>query len=167
VELSPGDWTLYSAIGAAFDQKSDFTDASTAYERGLQIDPKAAPLLNNYAMSRMLAGDLPGAQRLIARAQAAGDDPKITHNAALMANLRGSNTAAQAAPARHVAIAEPEAPAKVAATSGRSEAEVIREAISELVRRSDRPRPRGGLFASDDASLSGQAEGALVGFGQR
>jgi Flp pilus assembly protein TadD len=93
IELRPNDWTLYSAIGAAFDQKSQFADAKTAYQRGLQLNPTSAALLNNYAMSRMLAGDLPAAQALIAQAQAAGNDPKIAHNAALMTNLRGQQTA--------------------------------------------------------------------------
>lgn len=98
IELRPDDWTLYSAIGAAFDQKSQFADAKTAYQRGLQLNPTSAALLNNYAMSRMLAGDLPAAQALIAQAQAAGNDPKIAHNAALMANLRGQQTADAAPP---------------------------------------------------------------------
>ncbi len=89
LELNPNDWTLYSAIGAAFDQKADFVNARVAYQRGLQLKPDSSALLNNYAMSRMLAGDLPGAQALIAQAQTAGNDPKIAHNAALMANLRG------------------------------------------------------------------------------
>lgn len=93
IELKPDDWTLYSAIGAAFDQKSQFADAKTAYQRGLQLNPTSAALLNNYAMSRMLAGDLPAAQSLIAQAQAAGNDPKIAHNAALMTNLRGPQSA--------------------------------------------------------------------------
>ncbi|HVZ69059.1 MAG TPA: tetratricopeptide repeat protein [Rhizomicrobium sp.] len=103
IDLSPNDWTLYSAIGAAFDQESKFTEAQTAYQRGLQIKPDSAALLNNYAMSRMLAGDLPGAQALIARAQALGNDPKIAHNASLMANLRG-DSAPQAA-AMHPVVA--------------------------------------------------------------
>jgi len=89
IELKPNDWTLYSAIGVAFDQKSQFADAKAAYQRGLQLNPMSAALLNNYAMSRMLAGDLPAAQALIAQAQATGDDPKIASNAALMATLRG------------------------------------------------------------------------------
>lgn len=98
IELKPNDWTLYSAIGAAFDQKSQFADAKTAYQRGLQLNPTSAALLNNYAMSRMLAGDLPAAQALIAQAQAAGGDPKIAHNAELMTNLRGQQTAEAAPP---------------------------------------------------------------------
>ena len=56
---------------------------------------------------------------------------------------------------------------RIARGSGRSEAEVIREAIAALVRASDRPRPNGGLFASGDPSLSEQTEDALSGFGER
>jgi Flp pilus assembly protein TadD len=110
LQLSPNDWTLYSAIGAAFDQKNEFDNARTAYQRGLELKPDSAALLNNYAMSRMLAGDLPGAQQLIAQAQALGNDPKIAHNAALMANLRGGHavSAAVATPApKPVADARP------------------------------------------------------------
>jgi metal-responsive CopG/Arc/MetJ family transcriptional regulator len=57
--------------------------------------------------------------------------------------------------------------AGIAAASGRSEAEVIREAIRTLVRRSDRPRPRGGLFASGDPGLARRVDEALAGFGER
>lgn len=56
---------------------------------------------------------------------------------------------------------------QLAAASGRSEADVIREAIAALVRTSQRPRPNGALFASGDASLSVSVENALVGFGDR
>ncbi len=49
----------------------------------------------------MLAGDLPAAQQLIARANAAGGaDPKIAHNVELMASLaKGTNATTYAAPA--------------------------------------------------------------------
>jgi Ribbon-helix-helix protein, copG family len=60
-----------------------------------------------------------------------------------------------------------QAVARLAAASGRSEAEVIREAIGALVRGSDRPRPKGGLFTSGEPSLSENAEEALAGFGDR
>lgn len=55
---------------------------------------------------------------------------------------------------------------RVAASQGRSEAEVIREAIAERIGR-ERPRPRGGLFASSEASLSEHVDEALSGFGER
>jgi metal-responsive CopG/Arc/MetJ family transcriptional regulator len=57
--------------------------------------------------------------------------------------------------------------ARVAAASGRSEAELIREAIGTLVSRSARPRPRGALFASGDSTLSERSDAALAGFGTR
>jgi predicted transcriptional regulator len=56
---------------------------------------------------------------------------------------------------------------RMAATSGRSEAELIREAVSAHVRAADRPRPRGGLFESGDGSLSEKVDEALAGFGER
>jgi len=56
---------------------------------------------------------------------------------------------------------------RMAAASGKSEAEVIRDAIAALARASDRPRPTGSLFASGDPSLSARAGEALAGFGER
>ena len=56
---------------------------------------------------------------------------------------------------------------QLAATTGRSEAELIREAIAIQVRGADRPRPRGHLFESGDASLSEKVDEALAGFGDR
>lgn len=60
-----------------------------------------------------------------------------------------------------------QAVARIAIGTGRSEADVIREAIGELARTSQRPRPRGGLFASGDPSLSDSVDEALAGFGDR
>jgi plasmid stability protein len=56
---------------------------------------------------------------------------------------------------------------RIAASSGRSEAGLIREAIRALVSGSESPRPRGALFESGDPSLSAQAQAALGGFGER
>jgi hypothetical protein len=52
-----------------------------------------------------------------------------------------------------------------AARSGRSEAELIREAISAAAAGWGRPRPRGGLYRSGDPSLSEHVDDALSGFG--
>jgi hypothetical protein len=57
--------------------------------------------------------------------------------------------------------------ARMAGASGKSEAEVIRDAIAALARASGRPRLTGGLFACGDPSLSARAEEALAGFGER
>jgi hypothetical protein len=56
---------------------------------------------------------------------------------------------------------------RLAHASGRSEAELIREAIAAQVRHAGPARPRGRLFASGDYRLSEQAEDALLGFADR
>jgi len=108
VELQTGDWTLYSALGVAYDETNDSNDARTAYEHALALKPGDPSVLNNYGMSRMLAGDLAGAQAQFAQAAAAGGsaNPKIANNAAMVAELMTSKIAAhpvataQATPAR-------------------------------------------------------------------
>jgi plasmid stability protein len=56
---------------------------------------------------------------------------------------------------------------RMAAVTGRSEAELIREAVAAQVRVSGQPRPRGQLFTSGGSSLAEQADQALAGFGDR
>ncbi|HSP64701.1 MAG TPA: CopG family transcriptional regulator [Candidatus Deferrimicrobium sp.] len=56
---------------------------------------------------------------------------------------------------------------RLAATSGQSEASLIRDALRALVRAAEPPRPRGGLWESGDASLAERADEALAGFGER
>lgn len=88
VELQPHDWTLYSALGIAYDQLDKRDNARTAYERALALKPGEASVLNNFAVSRMLAGDYVGAKRLLAEASAhGGTDPKIGMNAEKLASI--------------------------------------------------------------------------------
>jgi Flp pilus assembly protein TadD len=85
LELQNGDWTIYSAIGVAFDEQGDSTDAKVAYEHALVLRPGEPAILNNYAVSRMAAGDLVSARQIIAQAEAAGGgDPTIARNVALL-----------------------------------------------------------------------------------
>jgi Flp pilus assembly protein TadD len=120
IELSPNDWTLYSAMGVSYDQVDDQVNARIAYEHALALQPDEASVLNNYALSRMLAKDPQGAQLLIAKAQAAATpgDKKIADNVALIASLqpkpaKGEDAkpaiAGSAAP-RNVAAAAPAKP---------------------------------------------------------
>src|SRR5437763_6738354 len=39
VQLRPGDWTLYSALGVAYDQMDDSKNAAAAYDHGLVLHP--------------------------------------------------------------------------------------------------------------------------------
>jgi Arc/MetJ-type ribon-helix-helix transcriptional regulator len=55
---------------------------------------------------------------------------------------------------------------RVAAERGKSEAELIREAVRDLIRNSEAPRPRLPLFASGDPTLAERVEEELRGFGE-
>ncbi len=105
IELQPDDWMLYSAQGVAYDQLGDPDKAKAAYEHALSLSPDNAAVLNNYAMSRVLAGDLAGAQQMLAQASAKGSDSRIAANEALVAQLEAGKTAAPA-----IAAAKPVAP---------------------------------------------------------
>jgi hypothetical protein len=55
---------------------------------------------------------------------------------------------------------------RIAKEKGCSEAELIREAIGELVRNTEPPRPRLPLFSSGDPTLAERIDEELVGFGE-
>lgn len=54
---------------------------------------------------------------------------------------------------------------KTAAAQGRSEADLIREAVRELTRRAEPPRPRLPLFTGEDPTLARRFDEELRGFG--
>jgi Flp pilus assembly protein TadD len=88
-QLQPGDWTIYSAMGVAYDQLNDQKNAQDAYEHALSLKPDEPSVLSNYAFSRMLAKDPEMARKLAARAESAngsGDD-KIARNIAMIRSL--------------------------------------------------------------------------------
>ena len=112
VQLQPGDWTLYSATGVAYDQMGDYANAKLAYQQALAIKPGDAGVLNNFALSRMQAKDLSGARQLMTQASATGgSDPKIARNIALLTSLEPTPPIAPAtakpAPAQQQAAAKP------------------------------------------------------------
>ncbi len=105
VQLQQADWMLYSALGVAYDQVGDFANARAAYERALSLKPNETAILNNYAMSRMLAGDLPQAKKLIAMAAAGSIDERVARNVKLIDGLAPSVVASAAPPAVYQAPA--------------------------------------------------------------
>ena len=109
VQLQSNDWTLYSALGVAYDQKADYDNARLAYERALALKPGESAVLNNFAMSRLQAGDLDNARRMIAEADAAGKDERIKRNLTMIAGLKApaKPAASTPAPAKAVASAPP------------------------------------------------------------
>jgi Arc/MetJ-type ribon-helix-helix transcriptional regulator len=55
---------------------------------------------------------------------------------------------------------------RLAKRLGRSEAQLIRDAVERLVEERPTPRPRLPLFASNDPKLAEHVDEALAGFGQ-
>jgi Flp pilus assembly protein TadD len=87
VQLNQADWTLFSAMGVAYDQTGDFENARLAYEHAMALKPGETAVLNNYAMSRALAGDLVEAKRLIGEASAGPKDVRVARNAKMINSL--------------------------------------------------------------------------------
>jgi Flp pilus assembly protein TadD len=97
IQTNGGDWSLYSALGVAYDQLDKHSEARQAYDRALAIKPGEPSVTNNYAVSRMLTGDYDGAVQMLASLRSS--DPKIDANLAkaeeLKADHESKNAAAQ------------------------------------------------------------------------
>jgi len=108
ISLQGDDWTFYSALGVAYDQLDDRADARAAYEHALAMKPGESTVLNNLAVSRMLAGDLDGAQQYLQQAQASGgSNPKVASNLQTLARMRaarGSAVTAQNTAPKHITV---------------------------------------------------------------
>lgn len=106
IELQPGNWTFYSALGVAYDQNSDRAKAADAYKRALALKPDEPAVLNNYAMSRMLAGDLDTAGQLLHQAAVHGGDyPKIASNLEMIDEMRAKKNPSSVHPENRTATA--------------------------------------------------------------
>jgi Flp pilus assembly protein TadD len=111
IELRPADWSLYSALGIAYDQKGDYQAAQASYGRALALKPGEPAVLSNSALSRMQAGDLEGAEKLLMQAAQSGAEvPRIASNLALVRSLKNSHPQPAAAPAPVAGAAAPVLP---------------------------------------------------------
>jgi Flp pilus assembly protein TadD len=114
-QLQPTDWTVFSALGVAYDQIGNQKDAQGAYEHALALKPGEPSVLSNYALSRMLANDPVMARNLADRADianAVAHDTKIAANIALIRSTAPDATAASYAvntPAPMPSMAPPQA----------------------------------------------------------
>ena len=89
-ELQPDDWTIYSALGVAYDEIGNQRQAQVNYEHALALKPGESSVLNNYALSRMLAQDPAMARKLADRAElanASAKDEKIARNIAMIRSV--------------------------------------------------------------------------------
>ena len=94
IQLDANDWTLYSALGVAYDQADEHTKAHAAYERALALNPGQPDVLNNMGVSRMLAGNLGDARKLLNQASQPGaEQPKIGANLALLETMKPATAA--------------------------------------------------------------------------
>lgn len=95
-QLDADDWTILSALGVAYDELGDQDKARTAYEQALKLKPDEPSILNNYALSRLLAHDPAGAHALANRIGAGGGtlDPKIARNLAMIEDMAPSKDSA-------------------------------------------------------------------------
>ena len=131
-ELEPNDWSVYSALGVAYDEIGNQKEAQVNYERALILRPGEPSVLNNFALSRMLAKDPIMARKLADRAETANapaKDDEIARNIAMIRSMApdakenvAASTAAPgtivppvSAPLPHMAVATaPLAPIKPA-----------------------------------------------------
>jgi Flp pilus assembly protein TadD len=142
-QLKSDDWRIYSALGVAEDQLGKPKAARAAYEQALALKPNEPSVLNNYALSSLLAGDPATAERLIQMAVAHGgnSNPKIMRNIALI-NSVAAQTGATPAAAPPVAAAHPsEAAPHATARRAVPHAAVQQTAMQPVQRTAEPPRP--------------------------
>ena len=63
IVLEDMNWSHYSLEGAIYDKMNDYAQAEKSYQKALELSPDNPTVLNNYAVSRMMAGDIDGAER--------------------------------------------------------------------------------------------------------
>lgn len=84
------DWKLYSAEGAILDQMGRTAEARAAYQKGLAIAPGEPTILNNLALSHLLAGELDEAETILRKAAGQPNaTSRIRQNLALVLGLKG------------------------------------------------------------------------------
>lgn len=95
-ELDAKNWAAFAAAAVAQDQLGDSEAARTRYDAALALKRDHPPTLNNYALSRVLAGDLPKAESLLREAVKIPDSgAKIRQNLALVLALEGKFSEAE------------------------------------------------------------------------
>ena len=84
------DWRLYSAEGAILDQMGRTAEARDRYAKALAIAPGEPTILNNMALSHLLAGELSQSEQLLRQAaQSPNANSRIRQNLALVLGLQG------------------------------------------------------------------------------
>lgn len=91
------DWKLYSAEGAILDQMGRPEVARERYRKALAIAPGEPTVLNNLALSHLLAGEMDEAEKILREAAASPRaTSRIRQNLALVLGLKGRFDEAEA-----------------------------------------------------------------------
>ncbi len=143
VVLDSSDWSLQSALGVACDEAGDYAKAKIAYEAALRLKPDEAIVLNNYALSRLMAGDPAAAETLIRKATALSSDAKIARNLVMIDSFAA---ASRETPASVPATTEKPVPKAQALPAKSSQAAGHKKTRTAAVRRHRRHSVK---FASD------------------
>lgn len=84
------DWKLYSAEGAILDQMGRTAVARDRYAKALAIVPGEPTVLNNLALSHLLAGEMPEAEKILREAATSPNaTSRVRQNLALVLGLQG------------------------------------------------------------------------------
>lgn len=87
--MAPNDWEPPTVMGVAYDRLSRFAEAETSYRHAMTLAPDNADVLNNYALSKTLSGDLEEGLRLMRLAAGLPNaGPKVRENLVLLLNLK-------------------------------------------------------------------------------
>jgi Flp pilus assembly protein TadD len=88
IKATPADWEAPATLAIAYDRLGRTDEAEAQYRVATSLNPDNADILNNYALSRALAGHLDEALSLLRRAvtlPSAG--PQVRENLALLEGL--------------------------------------------------------------------------------
>jgi hypothetical protein len=99
VTLKETDWTLFSALGVAYDQSGKREAARAAFNHALALKPGEPAVLSNLALSHIQAGEFDEAERLLLLASEHQKDvPGLADKLAMVRSLRSSTPATPSTP---------------------------------------------------------------------
>lgn len=91
----PGRWEPYSALGIAHDLNEDYTAAHEAYSRAVVLSDEDPAVMNNFAISKALSGDIKGAITFLQdHPRAIRRSPHIRQNLAMFMAITGDDETA-------------------------------------------------------------------------
>ncbi len=95
--LDRNNWRIFATLGIAYDQVKAYGSARRAYEMALQLSPGNAAVMNNFAISMALAGNVDEAIKITKRAaNLARRNVQIRQNLALFLGIKGKMKDAEA-----------------------------------------------------------------------